>query len=245
MRPRQALSFHGPHRLEEILAAVPTSEAVTALELLHNPHIIDADALLSFGFLHELRLTECPTTRLDRLSELPLVRLGCTQVADVTGLGALRSLQRLSLAQELPGTDLTEVLPVDAPLETLFLGPHSTDTTGLRGLEHRAGLRSLSLGRLTTELTDTDWQAVAALPEPRELHFNAETIREFSYSFAVMPELPGIELPRITSVYGDEDLSDLARRLPGLRSVSLLPAAPHLARHARLFPGLDINLDRR
>ncbi|MEU9455331.1 NACHT domain-containing protein [Streptomyces sp. NPDC048277] len=245
MRPWHALSFHGPHRIDEILAAVPAPEALTALELTDNPHVIDADALLSFGSLREVWLTNCPTTGLDRLSELPLVRLGCTEVADVTGLRALRSLLRLSLPQELPGTDLREILPVESPLETLFLGRHSTDTTGLRGLRHWAGLRSLSLGPLTTELTDTDWQEVAALPELRELHLNAATIREFPYSFVVMPELPGVETLRITAVYGDEDLSGLALRLPGLRSVNLLPAAPHMARYARLFQGVEINPPRR
>ncbi|MFJ9567232.1 NACHT domain-containing protein [Streptomyces fuscichromogenes] len=245
MRPWPALSFHGPHRPAEILAAVPAPETVTALEVRANPHIVDADALLSFGSLRELRLTDCPTTGLDRLGGLPLLRLGCSQVADLTGLGALRSLRRLSLAQELPGTDLTEVLPVDAPLETIFLGRHSTDTTGLRGLQHWSGLRSLSLGYLAGELTDTDWQAVAALPELTELHLHAGTIRESPHSFTVMPELPGVEVLRITAVYGDEDLSDLALRLPGLRSVSLLPAARHLARYADLFPGIEINADHR
>ncbi|MFF4120201.1 NACHT domain-containing protein [Streptomyces sp. NPDC001714] len=245
MRPWPALSFHGPHRPEEILTAVPAVEAVTALELQDNPQVADTDALLSFGSLRELWLADCPVTGLDRLRGLPLVRLGCTRTADLTGLRVLRSLRRLSLSQELPGTDLTEVLPVDAPLETLYLGSHSTDTTGLRGLQHWAGLRSLSLGHLTAELTDTDWQAVAALPELTELHLHAGTVREFPHSFAVMPELPGIEVLRITSVYGDEDLSKLALRLPGLRSVSLLPAAPHLARYARLFPGVEINSDRR
>ncbi|MET9387160.1 NACHT domain-containing protein [Streptomyces sp. NPDC002928] len=246
MRPWHALSFHGPHRLEEILTAVSAPEAVTAIELVDNPHVVDADALLSFGSLREVWLTDCPTTGLDRLSELPLVRLGCNRIADVTGLCSLRSLRRLSLTQEVPGTDLTETLPVDSPLETLFLGTYSTDTTGLRGLQHWAGLRSLSLGPLTTELTDTDWQAVAELPELRELHLNAATIREFPYSFVVMPELPGVEVLRIAAIYGDEDLSALAFRLPGLRSVTLrLPPGVPIARYAQLFPGVEINLDRR
>ncbi|MFE1443885.1 NACHT domain-containing protein [Streptomyces sp. NPDC058739] len=245
MRHWQGLSVRGPHRPEEILAALPAPDAVTAVELSDNPHIVEADALLSFGSLQELWLTDCPAAGLDRLRALPLVRLSCVRVADVTGLRRLPSLRRLSLTQELPGTDLTEVLPGDAPLESLFLGSHSTDTTGLRGLSHWPGLRSLGLGHLTTELTDLDWQEVAALPELTALQLHAATVRGFPDSFAVMPELPGIEVLRITAVYGDEDLSGLARRLPGLRSVSLLPTAPHIARYNHLFPGIEINLDRR
>lgn len=243
MRPWHGLHFRGPHRIEELLAAVPSPEAVTGIELRNNPHLVDADALLPFGSLREVWLTECPTTRLDRLSELPLVRLSCNQIADLTGLRSLRSLRRLSLTQELRGIDLTEILPVDAPLETLFLGSYTTDTTGLRGLQHWSGLRSLSLGSLTTELADTDWEAVTELPELNQLHLNAALVRDFPYSFEIMPELPCIEMLRITWIYGDEDLSLLAARLPGLRTVTLQVDPRESSRFAAFFPGAEIKLN--
>ncbi|MFF1296987.1 MULTISPECIES: NACHT domain-containing protein [unclassified Streptomyces] len=243
MRPWHCLSFRGSHRIEQLSAAVPRPEAVTGIELQNNPHLVDAGALLPFRSLREAWLTECPTTRLDRLSELPLVRLSCNQVADVTGIRSLRSLRRLSLTQELPGTDLTEILPLDAPLETLFLGWSTTDTTGLRGLQHWSGLRSLSLGPLTTELTHTDWEAVAELTELDQLHLNAALVRDFPYSFEIMPELPGIEVLRITHIYGDEDLSLLAPRLPGLRTVTLQIHPRESSRFASFFPGAEIKLN--
>ncbi|AKN69683.1 ATP-binding protein [Streptomyces sp. PBH53] len=245
MRPWPGLSFRGPQRIDEILAAVPAPEVVTAIDFRENPHLTDAGALLAFRSLREVWLADCPTGNLHQLSELPLVRFICDHIADVTGLRRLRSLRRLSLAQELPGTDLTEVLPVDAPLETLFLGSNSTDTTGLRGLQHWSGLRSLSLGQLTTELTDTDWQAVAELPELKELHLHAVIFRQFPYSFRVMPQLPGIEKLRITAIYGDEELFGLAQQLPSLHSVILQVHPAEYARYARLFPGVEVSLDRR
>jgi hypothetical protein len=242
MRPWHRLSFPGPQRIEEIFAAVPVPRAVTALELRRNPVLVDAGALLPFTSLRELWLSDCPTQGLEQLAVLPLVRLSCSRVADITGLRGLGSLRRLSLTQELPGTDLTEVLPVDAPLETLFLGANSTDTTGLRGLQHWSGLRSLSLGALTSELTYSDWQAVAELPALRELHLNAALLQSYPYSFEIMCELPGIEVLRITEIYGDEDLSILASRLPGLCSVALQIDPEYSRRYTALFPGAEIAL---
>ncbi|MFD5703011.1 NACHT domain-containing protein [Streptomyces lasiicapitis] len=242
MQPWHNLSFLGAQRIEEILGAVPVPRAVTALELRRNLSLVDAGALLPFASLHEVWLTECPTGGLEQLSALPLISLSCSHIADIAGLRRLASVRRLSLTQELPGTDLTEVLPVDAPLETLFLGASSTDTTGLRGLQHWSGLRSLSLGPLASELTYSDWQAVAELPALRELHLNAKLIRGFPYSFEIMCELPEIEDLRITNIYGDEDLSVLASRLPGLCSVALQIDPEYARRYTALFPGVEITV---
>ncbi|WP_329255292.1 NACHT domain-containing protein [Streptomyces sp. NBC_01478] len=247
MRPWHCLSFLGPHPAEEILTAVPAPGAVTRLELRDNPLLTDAGALLGFDSLRELWLSYCPTEGLDRLSALPLTRLSFNLLADVTGLRVLPSIRRLTLSQELPGTALTDVLPVLSPLETLFLGQHSTDHTGLRGLRHWAGLHSLSLGALTAELTVADWQEVAALPELAHLRLNAAIIRDFPHSVHAMPELPGIETLQVTSMGTAEDLSALVPRLPGLRSLHLMndigdeiPAA----RYAGLFPGVAINANQ-
>ncbi|MFL4906144.1 NACHT domain-containing protein [Streptomyces sp. MMS24-I2-30] len=249
MRPWHELWIAGGHRTEDILAVVPSADAVTSLQLSDNPHLGDAGDLLPFGSLDRLWIDDCPAAGgLDRLSALPLRVFGCSGAADLTGLPALRSLARISIGQRLPGTALTHALPLDAPLDFLFLGAHSTDGTGLRGLRHWGGLTTLSLGPLTTELTADDWREVAALPALTHLFFNSRIIRELPDSISRMPGLPGVEVLRIPALTGAEDLSGLASRLPNVRSVHLqkrpgrsFPAA----RFADLFPGADVTLERR
>ncbi|MEU2062070.1 NACHT domain-containing protein [Streptomyces sp. NPDC013455] len=249
MRPWPDLTIRGAHRVEDILAAMPAPGTVRSLTLSDNPHLTDLSALLSFGSLNQLWVDDCQAAHgVEHLRALPLTLFGCSGLADVTGLRFLRSLTSLTLSQELPGTALTDTLPVDAPLEFLFLGAHSTDRTGLRGLESLTNLRVLSLGPLTTPPTAGDWRAIARLPKLNELYLNAKIIRDFPDSVAHMPELPAIETLRVPVLLGTEDLSGLASRLPGLRSVILANRTGHsfpLSRFARLFPGAEVSLDRR
>ncbi|MGW4731518.1 NACHT domain-containing protein [Streptomyces shenzhenensis] len=249
MRPWPELAVRGARRVPDLLAAVPAADAVTSLQLSDNPHLTDLKALLPFGSLDRLWIDDCPTAGgLDHLSALPLRLFGCSGIADMTGLRALRSLTRITLGQRLPGTALTHTLPLDAPLEFLFLGAHSTDGTGLRGLQHWTGLKTLGLGPLTAEVTDDDWRAVAELPELTRLHLNAGIIRDAPRSIGRMPELPRIEVLRIPALLGTEDLSSLTPKLPNVRSVVLQNRPGRscpLFRFAEHFPGAEVSLEHR
>ncbi|MEU6348318.1 NACHT domain-containing protein [Streptomyces sp. NPDC047072] len=249
MAPWRGLALRGPHRAEEIAASAPVPEAVILISLRDNPLPIDLGALSSFRSLSGLWLETCPAAYgLDRLAGLSLVDLTCAGIADSTGLGSLRSLLRLSLDQELPGESLTDVLPVGAALEFLFLGQLSTLHTGLRGLEHWASLTELSLGPLACPPSARDWRSVAALPLLTDLHINRKLVNDFPDSIEDMPELPGIELLQVTSLHGAEDLSLLASRLPGLRRVTLqtYPGIDFPAdRYADLFPNATLDVVRR
>ncbi|WP_328749409.1 NACHT domain-containing protein [Streptomyces sp. NBC_00285] len=249
MRPWRGLAFLGEHAPEDILSAVPDPGDVTLLDLRDNPLITGLDALLPFGSLHDLQLARCPGAHgLDRLAELPLAELICGRIAGLDGLGSLHSLTRLTLEQEIPGRSLTDVLPVDADLRFLFLGRHTTNRTGLRGLEHWSGLTALSLGPLTTELTAEDWRAVAALPALSQLHLNARILRDLPRSVERMPVLPNIRDLRLPGLLGTEDIAALAGRLPGLRSLVLQNMPGHafpLFRFSDHFPGVDVSLHRR
>ncbi|MFI9808840.1 NACHT domain-containing protein [Streptomyces sp. NPDC052301] len=248
MRHWPQLSLHGPHRTEDVLAAVPTPEAVTAIDLRNNPHLTDLGALTPFSSLDQLWLDDCPAAKgLASLSVLPLRGLAFGGIAEAAGLRSLRSLIRLTLDQKLPGTALTDCLPVDADLEFLFVGRDSIEGTGLRGLQHWTGLQTLSLGPLTTELTAADWQAVTQLPRLTRLYVNARILRQFPHSVELMPELPGVEMLRVVSMQGSEDLSPLVPRLPGLRSVILQNRSGHTIpapRLRRLFPDLDVTVEQ-
>ncbi|MFC8432624.1 NACHT domain-containing protein [Streptomyces sp. NPDC057253] len=249
MRPWRGLAFLGEHAPEAIVAAVPEPSYVSLLDLRDNPLVTDLGALLPFRSLHDLLLARCPGAHgLDRLAELPLAELICGQIADLTGLGALGSLVRLTVEQELPGRSLTDVLPVDADLRFLFLGRRTINRTGLRGLDHWSGLTDLSLGPLTTQLTAEDWRAVAALPALEQLHLNARILRDQPGSLACMPELPEVTGLRLPGLLGTEDVSALADRLPGLRSLVLENMPGHefaVSRLSTAFPGVDVRLNRR
>ncbi|MDT7845144.1 NACHT domain-containing protein [Streptomyces justiciae] len=246
MRPWPYLTFEGAHSAEDILASLPAPEALTELNLWDNPLLTDLSALLPLTSLDTLFVIGGPTLEgLDRLTTL--TRLGFSDVGDISRLRSLRGIRFLS-AGRLTGTALTDALPVDAPLEFLFLGAGATDDTGLRGLRHWAILRTLSLGPLTTELTVADWREVTELPELTRLFLNAKIIRDFPHSIEAMPELPGIEVLQVADMHGAEDLSPLVPRLPGLRSVTLQssPGEPISATlYEGLFPGIQINLNLR
>ncbi|KUN23905.1 ATP-binding protein [Streptomyces antibioticus] len=238
------LSFKGAHSAEEILASLAAPEEVTRLDLWHNPLLTDLSALMPLTSVSTLFVGSCPT--LDGLDRLTAVtRLGLSDIGDISRLRSLRGIRILTV-ERLPGTALTDALPVDSPLEFLFLGGGATDDTGLRGLRHWATLQALSLGPLTTELTVADWQEVTELPELTRLYLNARILRDFPHSIQAMPELPGIEVLRVSNMHGAEDLSPLVPRLPGLRSLTLQssPGEPiSAARYEGLFPGIEINLD--
>jgi len=238
------LSFKGAHSAEEILASLAAPEEVTRLDLWHNPLLTDLSALMPLTSVSTLFVGSCPT--LDGLGRLTAVtRLGLSDIGDISRLRSLRGIRILTV-ERLPGTALTDALPVDSPLEFLFLGGGATDDTGLRGLRHWATLQALSLGPLTTELTVADWQEVTELPELTRLYLNARILRDFPHSIQAMPELPGIEVLRVSNMHGAEDLSPLVPRLPGLRSLTLQssPGEPiSAALYEGLFPGIEINLD--
>lgn len=249
MRPWSSLAYRGALPVEQIMAAVPAPETLPHLDLRDNPLLTDLGMLLGFRSLNGLTLMNCPKAQdLRSLTELLLSRFACGQIASLAGLGSLHSLESLAVHQELPGESLTDVLPVDAPLEWLLLGEHSTDRTGLRGLEHWTSLKELSLGQLTTPLTAADWRSVAGLPLLTGLFLSSSVLTRFPDSIEAMPELPGIESLWISGLLGTEDLSVLASRLPELRQVALrsspgwyIPADLH----AGLFPNAIVVTDPR
>lgn len=247
MGPWRGLAFRGDHSLEDILAVVRRPDEVSVLELRQNPRLTDPTLLLSFFSLQGLWLTGCPAAGLENLDALSLSELTLQQIADPTGLRLMDSLRRLSLTQDLRCDSLTEILPVDSPLEFLFLGRGTTDRPGLRGLEHWSSLTELGLGPLSSPLTAADWRSVAALPRLTDLHVNGRFVTDYPDSVRDMPELPEIESLRVPDMHGAEDLSALAARLPGLRRVTLQAARSQdfpAIRYADVFPQALVDVVR-
>ncbi|MCX3058430.1 NACHT domain-containing protein [Streptomyces beihaiensis] len=249
MRPWHDVVFRGRHVLGDLAGAVPDPAAVTYLSLEDNPLADDLEPLTAFPALSSIWLGGCEyVDDFGTLAALPLTRLGISLCGGTDGLTRLRSLRRISLYDRLPGASLTDSLPVEAPLEFLFLGRKAIDGTGLRGLHHWPTLTTLSLGPLSTAPTAHDWRYVAELPALRTLYLNRVLLSDFADSVAALPDLPRVEELRLASLRGTEDVGVLPSRLPGVRRVTLqtypgatVPTAPY----ARLFPHAEIAVDQR
>ncbi|MDN3257516.1 NACHT domain-containing protein [Streptomyces sp. MA25(2023)] len=189
MRPWSRLEFRGAHGMTDILACVVEPGAVEKLRLKDNPEVTDLGELLAFDSLRHLSVFGCRSARgIGQLAALRLKEVMTIKLADLTGLQELDSLDQLSVAQRLPGTSLTDSLPVEAPLRQLFLGQDTTANAGLRGLSHWAGLEWLAL-LFTNPLTADDWAEVSRLPLLNTLSLNASLIQD---GLGPMATLPGV-----------------------------------------------------
>ncbi|MFJ8805706.1 NACHT domain-containing protein [Streptomyces sp. NPDC102490] len=242
MRPWSRLTFHGPHRIEQILDSLVDPGAVTSLQLIENPEVTELDELAAFTSLRTLLLNCASARRLEQLAQLSLTDLLITGAGDLGGLPELSSVRQLSLAQRLTGARLTDALPTAAPLRYLYLGGEATAETGLRGLTHWTTLRALFLAP-TAPLTAEDWAEVRELPQLNILLLHGSL---FPDRLGPMPPLPGVLDLDLIGLTGDEDLSLLASRLPGVETVNLTVATGaslDASRIAALFPRARVAVD--
>ncbi|MDV9173672.1 NACHT domain-containing protein [Streptomyces sp. W16] len=187
-RPWRSVTCVGSRSVAEILDAVVDPAGVETLSVVNNPRLADLGELSPFSSLNRLWLQRCPGVEcLAPMSELPIAELGLYEIGGVTGLRELRSLTWLVVDHTLPSDSLADCLPVESPLEYLYLGPATMQATGLRGLDRWPTLTTLRLGESDRPLTAADWQEVASLPALTELQLDEEL---FSESLSTMPELP-------------------------------------------------------
>jgi hypothetical protein len=245
MRPWHSLTIEGSFPLGEIINAVGDPDTVDVLTLQRNETLSALDELPAFRSLNGLGLKACPDVRdLGRLSELPLSALAFNNIADPSGLRALRGLTKLSLDQRFPGGPLHDHLPPDAHLEYLYLGRDTLATVGLRGLGHWPTLTTLDLDRLDTPLSTRDWPEVQHLPALRNLTLTGSLD---GYAVEAMPELPTVEHLRLPTQGGARDqLRTLASRLPALRTVTIKTYGRKvpLDLYASFFPTAEVADDR-
>jgi hypothetical protein len=245
MRPWSLLDLRGSGSVSGAVRCVGEPGVVEELHVADDPDLTDLAELTVFGSLRRLQLVSCLSARgLGGLAALPLRELAISDMADLSGLRELDSLRFLSLTQELPGGRLTDALPLAAPFEFLFLGLAAIDSTGLGGLSHWQSLKYLSLGpRLS--LGADDWAEIAQLSLLTGLYLNATL---FSDGLGPIPVLPGVGELRLAALEGDEDVSALSSRLPGVRTV-VLQTAPgarfDTTPYAALFPGAEVSVDER
>ncbi|MET9715506.1 NACHT domain-containing protein [Streptomyces rochei] len=245
MRPWHRLEFHGAQTPADLVACVADPQVVEELHLVDNPAPIDVGELSAFSSLRRLGLYNCgKVSGARQLATLQLEELAIIDVPGITVLPELPSLTMLSVVQRLPGPRLTDFLPVSAPLEYLFLGSGTIGGTGLRGLSRWGTLQWLILP-VSTPLTAADWEEVAELPRLARLGLSASL---FASGLDATVTLPRVTELAFSGVRGDEDLSAVPDRFPGVRSVTV-QAAPGVrldaARYQALFPHADVHLDTR
>ena len=246
MRPWRRLTITGSPGLGEVVDAVRDPDAVDLLSLEQHTTVSALDEVLAFRSLSSLWLQDCFGVRgLGCLSELPLTDLAFNRISDPTGLAALRGLTRLSLDQPFTSGRLADQLPLDAPLEYLFLGQETLAATGLRGLEAWPTLTTLSIGKPPATMGAGDWEQVTRLPDLRNLVLNTSPSR---YALESMPELPSVECLRVPARgKADKHFRTLASRLPGLREVTLKTSGRRgvpLDTYAAVFPTAEVTDDR-
>ncbi|MGW6645927.1 NACHT domain-containing protein [Streptomyces iakyrus] len=244
MRPWHRLRFDGPLTAAALIDCVPDPCEVRLLHLRNNPGLGHLGELRAFRSLTSLWLQRCPdAVGLSSLADLPLTDLSVfDRGADLTGLPSLTRLTRLSIAQSLPGDVLTDVLPVEAPLLSLFLGMGSIRSTGLRGLTRWPTLQSLAFGVSGAQcLGAEDWSEVAGLPALTTLSLYGQPE---AYAHDAMPELPGVrDLQFLANPPPPKALRVLASRLPGVRTVGVatpVDSAESLDPYAELFPAAEV-----
>ncbi|MFB6849755.1 NACHT domain-containing protein [Streptomyces sp. NPDC056373] len=242
MRPWERIRLQGPAPLAEILGSVAEPASVRTLSLHHNALLDDLGELLRFRSLTSLRIQGCPRAAgLAPLSELPLTDLLVFGLADIGGLRTLRLLTQLWVNQRLPGSSLADSLPVDAPLEDLYLGMDVIRSTGLRDLARWPTVRYLTLDvSAQTPLSADDWQEVASLPSLTALYLYGLS---GAYSLDAMPHLPNLTSLQISDrYYPEKALRTLASRLPGLRTLAVrrFESKEPLISYAEFFPAAEI-----
>ncbi|MBQ1099118.1 NACHT domain-containing protein [Streptomyces sp. b94] len=245
MRPWSLLDLRGSGSVSGAIGCVREPDVVEELHVADDPDLPDLGELSVFGSLRRLQLVNCGSARgLVGLSALPLRELAISDMADLSGLRELDSLHFLSLTQELPGSRLTDALPLAAPFEFLFLGLAAIDNTGLRGLSHWQTLKYLSLGPALS-LDAEDWAEIARLPLLTALYLNASLLPG---GLGPMTVLPGVVDLSFAALEGHEDVSSVPALVPDVRNV-VLQTAPgarfDVAPFAALFPDAEITLDER
>ncbi|MFJ9631321.1 NACHT domain-containing protein [Streptomyces sp. NPDC101175] len=243
MRPWHRLSVTGSHGLDRIVDAVVDPDSLEVLTLAGNHDVESLYDLRAFRSLNRLSLRDCFEARdLGSLSELPLTDLSFGEIEDPSGLRVLHGLSRLSVNHQFPGGSLPDHLPLDSPLQYLYLGPETLAATGLRGLGHWPTLTTLSLDGVDGTLNDTDWQQVNGLPALQNLVLSTFPAYDALDS---MPELPSITSLRLPDRYmAQHHVRTLSARLPGLRTVTVNPNDGEfpIAMYAELFPGARVTL---
>ncbi|MFJ8636138.1 NACHT domain-containing protein [Streptomyces sp. NPDC093568] len=241
--PRPRVRFNGPHDPVPLLSALDR-EALSHLVVYDNARLTDLTPLCSLPGLSYLHLHRCPG--INDLSPLATASLSELHLcwdrrgAPMVGLDRCTQLRELGLDGELPwGVTLSDFLPIAAPLEFLFLSQGTVESRGLRDIGHWPTLRTLSLGPYPGRLWRKDWEAIAELPRLSHLFLHTSVLDWIDHA----PQMPGVEVLRVTQLTGREQLDRLALCFPGLRQVALAAAPDRFLDaewYADVFPDTEI-----
>ncbi|MFJ8631521.1 NACHT domain-containing protein [Streptomyces sp. NPDC093568] len=236
--PRMRLGIDGPHHIADIMSALPSG--VEKIGLSTNPVVRDLRPLTALGSLNRVGVMGCPEVRdLTPLAELGLEEVYLHDLTDLSGLDRLDTLQSLTVTKTFVPGGLA-AFPQGAPLTMLGLGGQAFMDTGLRGLSRWTALDYLDLREGTAPLNPEDWSEMARLPSLTRLAIDVG----FVSSSTEIPELTNVETLYLLNVTGDEELSQLSRLCPHLRTVRVFPTRQPLdvTSYSVLFPDADVSV---
>jgi transcriptional regulator with XRE-family HTH domain len=214
LKPPRHVTFSGDFTPAALTAALD-SRGIRSLSLHDNSTVQNLEFLGGYTALTELYFARCPNlndlTALigSTVSRLQLANCDAVHIEDFEGLTGLRGL---SLDMHLPYQDLGS-LPVNANLDSLYLGRDTCAQLALRGITRWPHLTSLTLNAPIR-----DFSQAAALPALNELRLQLHA------SLSMLEQLP--PTPQIHSLYlttwrEEDDLTLVRTTLPGLQKLSL------------------------
>ncbi|RZU30332.1 NACHT domain-containing protein [Streptomyces sp. BK022] len=237
---RNRLVFEGPHRLTDIIRALPVG--AREINVVDNPLLQDLRPLAALGSLDTVSLAACPGVEdLSALTELELTALHVQGSGGISGLDRLTTLRDLTVPTDLMAG--LRDLPRGAQLTGLNLTGNALPTGGLRGLAEWPTLERLQLHCEIKLLDSEDWSELASHPSLTTLVVSAQAARQCGDA----PELSNIKTLCIDGVRGDEDLSPLARLCPNLSAVELASSRAVNLDHSAYdqdFPGIAVTSSR-
>ncbi|TXS50400.1 NACHT domain-containing protein [Streptomyces sp. uw30] len=240
------LRFNGIHDTARIVEAV-SRNAATHVVLYGNPQLRDLGPFADLPLLTYLALEDCEqATDLTPLATSALTELhlsGRHHWDGLTGLHRLSGLRQLGISGETGwGVDLHSLLPLQAPLEGLFLSRGAVRSRGLRGVGRWPGLRALSLGPDAGTLRQGDWGDVADLAALAQLYLHRSMLQAVHHA----PPLPQVEVLRLGQLRWEDELAHLPVWFPGVRELSITPAPGTslvLDDYVELFPDARVSVE--
>ncbi|WP_327718542.1 NACHT domain-containing protein [Streptomyces sp. NBC_00490] len=244
--PRPRVRFNGTHDPSPLLAAL-SKKTLSHLVIYENSLLSDLTPLRSAPGLTYLHLHRCPGIGdLSPLADTQLAELHMCWTgrgAQFTGLDRCHGLRHLGLDGELSwGVPLSRFLPTTAPLEFLFLAHGAVESRGLEDIGQWPTLRTLNLGPSPGRLWRRDWEAIARLPRLTHLTLHNSVLDLLDDT----PQMPGVEVLRVTHLNGWEELSRLALCCPRVREVTLTPATDRtieVDRYRDVFPDAEVTVE--
>ncbi|WP_370667251.1 NACHT domain-containing NTPase [Streptomyces sp. IBSBF 2507] len=234
---------HSPEMLVETL----NLPGIQRLGLHSNESIRNIEFLGQCVEMNSLFLYDCSlVSDLSPINDIALKELSVNDMfglsAEFRGLSAMKSVDHLSIMQEIPGVDLS-VIPREASLRRLSFSKDALVNTGLRGLSEIITIEDLRVQE--SSLETADWAEANRLPNLSSLSLDRKMLDGLLAYRKCWPKVERIRL-MLRSARGGRafelaDFVQLAEKFPGLRSLSGVLTEPERSFAKSAFSDIDLD----